>query len=128
MLFKNWTKVLTLLTALWNDTATYIIWIVWDNYWLSQKSVARILYTLPLSANLFSLLWLKNVLLMKTCNAKKKCVNLPKIIAVFICISYRPVPNTIWPVFSEFLIFCWNNSKLWETREILAILCEINVR
>ena len=41
MLLKNWTKVLTLLTGLWNNTATYIIWIVWDNYWLSQKSVAR---------------------------------------------------------------------------------------
>ena len=34
MLLKNWTKVLTLLTGLWNNTATYIIWIVWDNYWL----------------------------------------------------------------------------------------------
>ena len=41
MLLKNWTKVLTLQTVLWNNTATYIIWIVWDNYWLSQKSVAR---------------------------------------------------------------------------------------
>ena len=41
MLLKNWIKVSTLLTGLWNNTATYIIWIVWDNYWLSQKSVAR---------------------------------------------------------------------------------------
>ena len=41
MLLKNWTKVLTLHIVLWNNTATYIIWTVWDNYWLSQKSVAR---------------------------------------------------------------------------------------
>ena len=41
MLLKNWTKVLTLHTVLSNNTATYIIWIVWNNYWLSQKSVAR---------------------------------------------------------------------------------------
>ena len=54
MLLKNWTKVLTLHTVLWNNAATYIIWIVWDNYWLSQKVVARILYTFLLSANFFS--------------------------------------------------------------------------
>ena len=41
MLLKNWTKVLSLQTVLWNNTATYIIWIVWDNFWLSQKLVAR---------------------------------------------------------------------------------------
>ena len=41
MLLKNWIKVLILPTGLWNNTATCIIWIVWDNYWLSQKSVAR---------------------------------------------------------------------------------------
>ena len=41
LLWKNWTKVLTLLAVLWNNAATYIIWIVWDNYWLSQKLVAR---------------------------------------------------------------------------------------
>ena len=23
-----------------------------------------------------------------------------------ICISYRTIPSTIWPLFSEFLIFC----------------------
>ena len=41
MLLKNWIKVLILPTGLWNNTATCIIRIVWDNYWLSQKSVAR---------------------------------------------------------------------------------------
>ena len=37
---KNLSKVLTLLTGLRNNNATYIIWIIWDNYWLSLKSVA----------------------------------------------------------------------------------------
>ena len=43
-------------------------------------------------------------------------------------ISYRTVQSIIWPIFSEILIFCWNNSKIWETKKILTIFCEINVR
>ena len=27
-------------------------------------------------------------------------------LAFFLCISYRRVPSTIWPIFPEFLIFC----------------------
>ena len=48
---------------------------------------------------------------------------------VRICISYRTVP--IWPILSMFLIFYWlicNKCKIWETRKMLAILCEINMR
>ena len=42
---------------------------------------------------------------------------------------YRTVQSAIWLIFSEFLIFCnffheslgeSNNSKIWETRKILA--------
>ena len=39
MLLKIWTKVLTLLTGLWNNTATCINCYMY-NSWLSQKSVA----------------------------------------------------------------------------------------
>ena len=126
MLLKNWSQVLTLLTGLWNNTATYIIWIIWDNYWLSLKSVAmdtvhvsfisklffrlnvslllcpgfRILCSVSLVMTASDLLFwwvrlaylkrhalfacLKKVLLMKkACNVSNKCVNLPKILAVF---------------------------------------------
>ena len=54
ILLKNWTKVLTLQTVLWNNTATYIIWIVWDNYWLSQKLVARDTVHVSFISKLFS--------------------------------------------------------------------------
>ena len=123
----NRTKILTLLTGLWNNTATCIIWIVWDNYWLSQRSVVRdtvhasfiskLFFRLNMSLLLcpgsqilcpllpvmtasdlfswyvrlpylifaFSLLWLKNVLLVKkACNVSNKCVNLPEILEIFI--------------------------------------------
>ena len=55
----------------------------------------------------------------------------------YIRISYRTVPSTIWPIFSEFLIFCRLTSRAFRrvkqkqnmrNEEILAILCEINVR
>ena len=55
-----------------------------------------------------------------------------------VTISYRTVPSTIWPIFSKFLVFCrrfhiepldeWNNSKIWGTRKILAILYEGNMQ
>ena len=32
--------------------------------------------------------------------------NLSMQLVITICISYRTVPSTIWPIFSEFLIFC----------------------
>ena len=53
-----------------------------------------------------------------------------------ICTSYRTAPSVMWQLFSDFLIFCnlfyellcaWNNSKLWETREISVILHEATV-
>ena len=31
-------------------------------------------------------------------------------LAIELCISYRTVPGTIWPIFSSFLIFCWHIS------------------
>ena len=31
-----------------------------------------------------------------------------------ICISYHTVPSTIWPIFSEFLIFCWLISRAFK--------------
>ena len=46
-----------------------------------------------------------------------------------ICSCYPTVQSAKWLMFSEFLIFCklfhktlgeWNNSKIWETRKILA--------
>ena len=51
-----------------------------------------------------------------------------RIKSINICISYRMIPSTIWPIFSKFLKFSQIKGKIWETRKILAILCEINVR
>ena len=53
MLLKNWAKVLILHTVLWNNTATYTIWFVWDNYWLSQESVVRDTVHVPFISKLF---------------------------------------------------------------------------
>ena len=78
------------------------------------------------------------------CN-KKRNEQVPTYICMCIYIyiyiySYRTVPSTIWPIGQYFLSFScfadlfheplgeWNNNKIWETREILAMLCKINVR
>ena len=30
-----------------------------------------------------------------------------------ICVIYRTVPSATWPIFFEYFIFFWNNSKIW---------------
>ena len=56
---------------------------------------------------------------------------------LMISISLYSVLDTIWPIFSDFCLFCqltcaylrkWNNSKTCETRKILVILYEVDVR
>ena len=43
------------------------------------------------------------------------------------CSRFRAQYDQYFPSFS-FFVYLLNKSKIWETRKILAILCEINVR
>ena len=55
---------------------------------------------------------------------------------VKICSCYRTVLRAIWQIFSGFFMFCnlfheplaeWSNSKIWETRTIIANIARSNM-